>query len=320
VIRGNILEENRGPLGGGICAIFDSAPLIEENLIRNNRVIYNCCFPSRGAGIYADDTSAATIRRNLVIGNEAIGTALGGGISIFIGTVEENTICGNFADGPAGGVELPGEGATLARNIIVGNRSNEFADGIMVQRSTTLLCNDVWGNGEENYWGADPGEGDFSADPRFCGLPGTYGIPEGGESAEIYNLRDDSPCLPGQHPEGVDCGLIGARPGGCEPRLQIPEIAVPAPPRHWIRVAPNPTRPGVGVRIDFAPAREDPNARLMIIDPAGRIVTTLAPSSPGLFHWNGRLDSGRLAPAGLYFVTMETQRSPAASGTILVVR
>jgi len=42
----------------------------------------------------------------------------------------------------------------------------------------------------------------FNADPLFCG-------------AGNYYLRADSPCAPGNHPDGFDCGLIGPLPVGC---------------------------------------------------------------------------------------------------------
>ncbi len=44
--------------------------------------------------------------------------------------------------------------------------------------------------------------GNFEADPLFC-------------DQVDYLLREDSPCLPGNHPEGMDCGTIGARGAGC---------------------------------------------------------------------------------------------------------
>jgi hypothetical protein len=44
----------------------------------------------------------------------------------------------------------------------------------------------------------------FSADPMFC-------------AAGNYYLHSDSPCAPGNHPDGIDCGLIGPLPVGCGP-------------------------------------------------------------------------------------------------------
>jgi hypothetical protein len=231
--------------------------------------------------------------------------------------VEGNTIAGNHADGPAGGVELPGEGVTLLRNIIVDNRSDEFADGIMVQRTAALLCNDVWGNGEEDYWGTEPGEGDFSADPLFCGDPGPDMIGSADEDPGRYDLRSDSPCLPGQHPEGIDCGLIGARPEGCDRRSGFPPI-VTDPERRTIRVWPNPIQSDALIRLEGP--RNDRGAPLTIVDASGRAIAELKPISPGLFQWDGCLRDGSRAAAGFYFVRRQARGSPPESATILVVR
>jgi hypothetical protein len=48
-------------------------------------------------------------------------------------------------------------------------------------------------------------DGNFSADPQFCGVPG---------SGYTF-LQSDSPCAPGNHPAGDSCGLIGACEVGC---------------------------------------------------------------------------------------------------------
>ena len=46
--------------------------------------------------------------------------------------------------------------------------------------------------------------GNFSADPLFCDA-----------AAGDFTLSSQSPCLPGNHPDGADCGLIGAFGQGC---------------------------------------------------------------------------------------------------------
>ena len=47
--------------------------------------------------------------------------------------------------------------------------------------------------------------GNISVDPQFCGLTGSGN----------YGLQGDSPCAPGNHPDGYDCGRIGARDVAC---------------------------------------------------------------------------------------------------------
>jgi hypothetical protein len=57
-------------------------------------------------------------------------------------------------------------------------------------------------------------EGNFCADPLFCGpLDGSTPVLDAGVSA--FCLHADSPCLPGNHPAGYNCGLIGAHRMGC---------------------------------------------------------------------------------------------------------
>ncbi len=311
-IRGNIIQDNSGNLGAGICVLFNSAPTIEENWIRRNAAIFDCCFPSRGAGIYADDTSPVIVRRNLIVYNRCVDQCIGGGISAFLGNIEENTIFGNFADGPAGGVELPGEGVTLSRNVIVGNRSKEFADGIMVQRTALLSCNDVWSNGTEDYWGCEPGEDDFSADPRFCGLPGFDASSSGRQQ---FDLRGDSPCLPGQHPNGADCGTIGAGAAGCGSEI-TPRIETGLLRRPTVSVTPNPMRARTRIRLAGGAS---PGTIIEIIGLSGRIVRRFETGNTEIV-WDGRSAEGCVVAAGVYFVRVTESGSPPETATILMIR
>jgi hypothetical protein len=48
--------------------------------------------------------------------------------------------------------------------------------------------------------------GNISMDPEYCGV----------DDSGNYFLQSDSPCAPGNHPDGRDCGLIGAKPVNCE--------------------------------------------------------------------------------------------------------
>jgi hypothetical protein len=102
---------------------------------------------------------------------------------------------------------FPGPGiATLDRVIIA------FTDGIAVQCSgagvATLTCCDVFGNAGGNWTGCIAGQlgvnGNFSLDPQFCNL-----------DMRDFRLHSTSPCLPGNHPQGKPCGLIGVYGSGC---------------------------------------------------------------------------------------------------------
>ncbi|MCP4547187.1 MAG: hypothetical protein GY835_12080 [bacterium] len=67
-----------------------------------------------------------------------------------------------------------------------------------------VTCCNVFGNegGDEIDDGIQ--YANFSLDPGFCD-------PDGGD----FTLAADSPCAPGNHPDGLDCGLIGMYPVDC---------------------------------------------------------------------------------------------------------
>ncbi|MCK4548378.1 MAG: hypothetical protein KAW17_13160 [Candidatus Eisenbacteria sp.] len=96
-------------------------------------------------------------------------------------------------------------GGSFHNNISTGSHY-----GVFIHDSwTSVDCNDIWGNYEDFPQGIIPWDppdnsGNFSEDPLFCD-------PDNGD----YSLNSCSPCLPGNHPIGFDCGLIGAFGEGC---------------------------------------------------------------------------------------------------------
>jgi hypothetical protein len=71
----------------------------------------------------------------------------------------------------------------------------------------SINCSDLYGNGDAENDSAVVNNfpSCFIADPQFCGISG---------SGNFY-LQSDSPCAPGNHPDGSDCGIIGALPVLC---------------------------------------------------------------------------------------------------------
>jgi hypothetical protein len=67
---------------------------------------------------------------------------------------------------------------------------------------STISCTDFYANeypaNDSTYVNLSPSC--FMADPQFCGVRGTNN----------FYLQSDSPCAPGNHPKGIDCGVIGA--------------------------------------------------------------------------------------------------------------
>jgi hypothetical protein len=68
----------------------------------------------------------------------------------------------------------------------------------------------VWGNIGGNFGGVlidfTGIDGNISVDPQFCD-----------PDLDDYTLCEISPCLPGNHPDGWNCGLIGKYGVGCGP-------------------------------------------------------------------------------------------------------
>jgi predicted outer membrane repeat protein len=96
---------------------------------------------------------------------------------------------------------------TLSQTIIALNTGGEAircSDGLL----PVLTCCDIYGNAAGDWVGCIADQyginGNFSACPSFCNAV-----------AGDYSLCDESPCLPGNHPDGYDCGLIGAWGVGC---------------------------------------------------------------------------------------------------------
>ena len=183
-IIGNTIRNNsrsRSNSSGGICC--SSSALIKDNIVVNN-----ISGPNGGGGIHCTGSSPSIIN-NTIVGNEA---SHGAGILI------------DAQSHP-----------TLASNIIANNRiydcegcSNEGGGIYSESDSIIISCCDVYDNEGGNYIGMlDPtGTNDnFSADPIFCNV--------GSGDYSLYKL---SPCIAGNHPNGADCGLIGALGQGCD--------------------------------------------------------------------------------------------------------
>ena len=176
-----------------------SGPLvIEDNVFKNlspvategggnieirNNVIYSC-----GTGIYCMD--------------------YGTNIAIHNNVIAYNQGTGSYSNGC--GILLDAGSFMVYNNIITNNTSGIFS----IATTLSVSCNDVWGNQTFNYdltYVPDPTgtNGNISLDPQFCGAaPDVSGN---------FFLQSDSPCAPGNHPDAVQCGLIGRYAVGCGP-------------------------------------------------------------------------------------------------------
>ena len=214
-ITGNDIRNNSYYFGGG-CAdgggisCRSSSPSITDNIIRYN----GAC--SNGGGIFCYDGSSPHIEGNTIESNSA-SYGSGGGVAFenSSGTMINNTIVDNGAEG-GGGIYCADSSPDIENNIVTQNSgaiSASYAGGIYcVSSSPSITCCDFYDNivppgTESNYSGIDDQtgiNGNISEDPLFCD-----------PDSSVYTLQSDSPCLPGNHPDGDDCGLIGAKGWGC---------------------------------------------------------------------------------------------------------
>lgn len=122
-------------------------------------------------------------------------------------TIEECTIVDNFQ---AIHLDAPAGTPLVIRNSILAFGTEGPAVVTKNPAAITIACTDITGNSGGDwtdvltpFFGVD---GNFSEDPLFCSGPGE----------NRYALRADSPCLLGNHPDGLQCGPIGRYGVGCK--------------------------------------------------------------------------------------------------------
>jgi hypothetical protein len=200
-------NEATGGNGGGLYYIkSNSVPTLFNCVVKRNTAA------GEGGAIFLYRSRLAI--ENSVLANN---TASSAGGAIFKG-LEENTTLTNCTlsenISPNGaGIRLAGASDFVVTHTIIAN--NKFGAGLSLNAYSAmqLSCSDIFGNagGDGLPAGVVDLGGNFSEDPEFCGVPGTFN----------YELQADSPCAPGNSP----CGLVGAKPVNCG--------AVPVENRNW---------------------------------------------------------------------------------------
>ena len=156
------------------------------------RCIGNMCFDGNFGIALGPAKEFALIEGNLVVRCRS-GISSGDEHTI----IRSNTVVGCTGEG----IRAWDDEDVVEQNIVVG-----CGVGIQLVDAQTAACNDVWGN-TQNWMGAPDQEGingNFSVDPLFCD-----------PDADDYTLANTSACLPGHHPDGNDCGTVGAFGEGC---------------------------------------------------------------------------------------------------------
>jgi predicted outer membrane repeat protein len=225
-------SENSGYWGGGICG--NAFTTVSDCIISENSGYW-------GGGMYRSGPDAAVINCTF-LGN--IAEADGGGMftmsASYIDTqVSSCTFYENTAYRNGGGISCHtiwpvinsctfyGNSASSGGGIYSGYSALPFIENTIIafglaggaigcggaSHEAILTCCNIFGNAGGDWVGEGCyGEiadqygvnGNFSACPSFCNA-------EGGD----FTLCDESPCLPGNHPDAYDCGLIGAWGQGC---------------------------------------------------------------------------------------------------------
>lgn len=187
-------------LGGGVLCTYCS-PHFKRCTFSSNEASY-------GGGICLD-VASPTLENCVFASNEA---GFGGGLCCFVGSDAELINCtfyGNVGYYGGGGIHCIEWSMPVVQNTIIAYSPSGAAVICEDEFFMPILsCCDLFGNSGGDWVGrvADQAglSGNFSVCPSFCDA----------ESGD-FRLCDESPCLPGNHPYGYDCGLIGAWGQGC---------------------------------------------------------------------------------------------------------
>jgi hypothetical protein len=174
--------------------------------------VSNCTFSANSGACTAVEVVGSALSLSDCIFSENCGPAVRTAIAAHA-RLENCTIYGNQGNAcEVSGVLSHGTRASLnLTNTIISNTSGGCPVSCIneaLPEDVDLSCCCLWDNEDGDYVGCISGwdgvGGNFSSCPSFC-------------DADMgdFSLCDQSPCLPGNHPFGYDCGLIGAWGQGC---------------------------------------------------------------------------------------------------------
>lgn len=145
IIRNCIIENNYSFREGGGMYIFNSKPIIENNIFRNNQSF-------RGGAIYLY-YSSATIKNNMFINNRAdnyemIGSSSLSGGAINVSSyaspiISNNAIIDNYAAHEGGGITIDNNYHVVFQNNFVSENSSNKGGGIFLENSESFFFNNV---------------------------------------------------------------------------------------------------------------------------------------------------------------------------------
>lgn len=203
---------------GGALAVHNASPTIDDCMVIRNRgsgltpgilvsggdpgyadpLISNCVIAFNEGGQYASAIAVISDAGAVISDCTIFGNGSGAGNCVSTGA--------QILEVTSGGVVF------VTRTIVAGSPDQPAVTGLGWCGSVLVSCSNFYGNACGDYVGCVAGwlgvDGNFSADPLFC---------DPTRDALDFTLATNSPCLPGNHPDGWSCNLIGARGEGCAP-------------------------------------------------------------------------------------------------------
>ena len=269
-----------------------------------------------GGGIDLD-LSSATIKNNIIIGNDPHGIKHRGFESAW---VERNLIIGHTF---GWGVYANNSQAIFINNTIVGNGEGVHAIGFYVPSPTIVNCI-FWNNGEDLTYTAvatysdiqdgDPGTGNISTDPLFVDA-------EHGD----YHLQEGSPCINAGHPDPSFNDPDGSRADmGAFYYTSItfvhsPKESLQPNKYHLAQNYPNPFNPVTTIEYQLP---IDTQVTLRIFNIAGELVKILIEEKQSAgYHkiqWNGKDENGNSVAGGLYLLSLESDGFSQSNKMVLI--
>lgn len=201
VFRNVAIRDNWGVFGGAFTALLGSNATFDRCRFEDNT--------GTEGGVCDAYSSVVTLSECVAVGNDAgdgsIADLLGASLRILSSTLVDN---GHGIPSPDVFRLASGSSLEMRQTIAAFNGAKQFvtcSDG-----TVTITCSDVFNPPQPAPECAAAGD-NISEDPLFCNVLG-----------RILTLREESPCAPGNSPDG--CDLVGALPVKCgRPAVSILE-------------------------------------------------------------------------------------------------
>lgn len=207
-----LFDSNTSEESGGAVLCKQSSPVLGK-----------CVFVGNHAGTYGG-AIRVRIGAEVRIANCAFleNVADWGGGALYTGgstvRIESSTMAYN--DAPSGGGIFNSDAAVILESVLIAfsARGHSFR-WTCAGPDPVISCCNFHGNPSGDWFGCGIADqcdinGNFSADPLFCG-PINGSTPTISAASSQLSLHSDSPCLPGNHPVGEECGGVGAFGQGC---------------------------------------------------------------------------------------------------------